>query len=148
MATALATESAEIRREATADGPIVFYDGDCGLCAQAVKYILKRDPTHIFRFGPLQGDTALRLIGPLQGKPDAWSFILLDADGFFDRSTAALKVLKHLKRSAFWASLGLLVPRFLRDGVYRFVAKIRYRVWGKVTACTLPTKEQRAQFLP
>ena len=148
MATALATESAEVRREATAEGPIVFYDGDCGLCAQVVKYVLHRDKEHIFRFAPLQGETAITLIGPPTGKPDAWSFVLLDADGTYDRSTAALKVLKHLKRGAFWASVGMAFPRIIRDGVYRIIAKVRYRIWGKTNQCSLPTKDQRAQFLP
>ncbi|HLK16196.1 MAG TPA: DCC1-like thiol-disulfide oxidoreductase family protein [Fimbriimonadaceae bacterium] len=148
MDTALATESEEVRKEASAEGPIVFYDGDCGLCARSVQFVLKRDKESRFRFAPLQGATAERLIGPPQGKPEAWTFTLLDESGVYDRSTGALKILQHLKWGAFLPALGLLIPRPLRDLVYRGIARVRYRIWGRANSCLLPTKAQMSRFMP
>ena len=148
MAIALATESSEVRKEATSDGPIVFYDGECGLCARSVQFVLRKDKQNLFRFAPLQGPTAEKLIGAPLGKPDSWSFVLLDETGVYDRSTGALKILQRVKCGAFLPALGLLVPRFIRDGVYRFVGKIRYRVWGKADRCPLPTQSQTSRFMP
>jgi predicted DCC family thiol-disulfide oxidoreductase YuxK len=148
MATALATEDAVVRKEASAEGPIVFYDGDCGLCARSVQFVLRHDKRHIFRFAALQGETAAALIGPPVGKPDAWSFVLLDESGVYDRSTGALKILQHVKWGWFLPTLGMWVPRFIRDGVYRGVAKVRYRVWGHADRCPLPTKSQMSRFMP
>jgi len=148
MATALATESVEVRKEATAEGPIVFYDGDCGLCARTVQVVLRHDKNGKFRFAPLQGETAAKLIGPPSGVPEAWTFVLLDETGVYDRSTGALKILKRVGWGWFLPALGLWVPRFIRDGVYRFVAKIRYRIWGRADRCPLPTKAQLSRFMP
>lgn len=148
MATALATESVEVRKEATAAGPIVFYDGDCGLCARTVQVVLRHDKNGIFRFAPLQGETASELIGPPEGDPDAWTFVLLDETGVYDRSTGALRIFKRVRWGWFLPTLGLWVPRFLRDWVYRVVAKIRYRVWGRADTCPLPTKSQMTRFMP
>jgi predicted DCC family thiol-disulfide oxidoreductase YuxK len=148
MATALATESAEVRKEAAAEGPIVFYDGDCGLCAKSVQFVLRKDKKHIFRFAPLQGETAAKLIGQLEGKPDTWTLILLDDTGVFDRSTGALKILQHVKWGWVLPTAALWVPLFIREGAYRFVAKIRYRVWGHADSCPLPTKSELSRFLP
>ena len=140
--------TAELRKSATAEGPIVFYDGDCGLCARTVQGVLRHDKNGVFRFAPLQGETAAKLIGQPQGKPDAWTLVLLDESGLYDRSTGVLKILKRVKWGGLLPSLGLWIPRFVRDGVYRFVAKIRYRVWGKANSCALPTKAAMARFLP
>jgi len=148
MATALATESAEVRGEATADGPIVFYDGDCGLCARSVQFVLRHDKKHLFRFAALQGETAAKLIGSPVGKPDAWSFVLLDNTGVYNRSTGALKILQTLKWGGFLPGLGLLVPLIIRDSVYRLVGKFRYRVWGKADRCPLPSAAQASRFMP
>ena len=148
MVTALATESADIRREATSQGPIIFYDGSCGLCARSVQFVLRHDKKDVFRFAPLQGETAANLIGPPEGRPDAWTFVLLDETGVYDRSTGVLKTLLHVKWGWILPALGLVVPRLFRDWVYRWVAKIRYRVWGHTDRCPLLTQSQMSRFMP
>lgn len=130
------------------EGPIVFYDGECGFCARSVGWVLRHDRNHVFRFAPLQGSTAERLIGRAEGTPDTWSMILYDDEGRFDRSTAALRILRRVGWGGFLPALGLAIPKFLRDPFYRLIAKVRYRIWGKVNACSIPTEEQRQQFLP
>ncbi|MHB8636260.1 MAG: thiol-disulfide oxidoreductase DCC family protein [Fimbriimonadaceae bacterium] len=148
MATDLATENAEVRKVATADGPIVFYDGDCGLCARSVQFVLRKDKKHIFRFAPLQGETAAKLIGTPTGKPDTWTLILLDETGVYDRSTGALRILLLAKWGWILPKVALLVPLFVREAAYRLVAKVRYRVWGHADSCPLPTKSQMTRFMP
>jgi predicted DCC family thiol-disulfide oxidoreductase YuxK len=148
MAIAEPLESEQARRAATADGPIVFYDGDCGLCARSVQYVMRRDTKGLFRFAPLQGETAAKLLGPLTGPADTWTMLLVDQTGVYDRSTGALKILQHVKPGSFLPKLGLWVPRFLRDLVYRGIAKVRYRIWGKSDRCPLPTKAQMSRFMP
>lgn len=138
----------EERQAATAEGPIVFYDGDCGLCARSVQYVMRHDRKNLFRFAPLQGETAAKLLGAPTGAADTWTMILLDATGVYDRSTGVLRILKHVGWGGFLPSLGLAVPRALRDGVYRIVARIRYRIWGKSDRCPLPTKGQMSRFMP
>lgn len=148
MASLLAPENAEARREATAAGPVVFYDGDCGLCARSIQFVIGKDKEGIFRFAPLQGETAKRLIGEPEGKPDTWTLILLDETGVYDRSTGALRILQLTKWGGFLPRLALAVPLFIREGVYRLVAKVRYRIWGHADSCAVPTPEQRLRFLP
>lgn len=132
----------------TVEHPIIFYDGECGFCDRTVKWVMARDKDHQFRFAALQGATAERLIGAPVGDPSTWSIILLDANGQSDRSTAALKIAKQVHYAGFLPALCLWIPRPVRDLVYKVIAKIRYRIFGKVTMCPIPSPETRALFLP
>jgi predicted DCC family thiol-disulfide oxidoreductase YuxK len=127
----------------------VFFDGVCGLCNRTVQFLLRHDRGDIFRFAPLQGATAQRILLPLGGRPDALETIhVVTADGkLLVRSRAVLFAATAL--GGGWKLLGLfwLVPRPLADLVYGFVARIRYRVFGRFDACALPTAAERAKFL-
>ena len=131
-----------------ADRPIVFYDGECGLCHASVNALLARDPGGVLRFAPLQGETAAELLSAADtGCLD--SLVLLDGAGRSDRSTAVARILRHL--GGRYAVLGWLftaIPSPLRNFAYRAVAKVRYRVWGKTDGCRLPTAAERERFLP
>jgi predicted DCC family thiol-disulfide oxidoreductase YuxK len=128
--------------------PIVFYDGDCGLCDRFVRWMLRRDRRHRYRFAPLQGDTARRMIRVEPGDPGLWSVVLVDHAGEHRRSTATLRAVAGL--GGVWRAAGwlLLVPAALRDPVYRLVARHRYRWFGRAPACALPGPEERGRFLP
>jgi predicted DCC family thiol-disulfide oxidoreductase YuxK len=128
--------------------PIVFYDGECGLCTGFVQWLLKRDRRRVLRMAPLQGSTAERTIGKPTGDVCEWTIFLLDADGCHERSEAALRILQHL--GGMWSLLGVfrIVPRFVRDAVYRFIARHRLGWFGGATACRLPSDEERRQLLP
>jgi predicted DCC family thiol-disulfide oxidoreductase YuxK len=128
--------------------PLVLYDGDCGFCARSVSWVLKHDRKGVFSFAPLQGETATNLVGKPTGSPDTWSMLLVDEEGTFDRSTAAFRILKRVGWGGFLPRMLLAVPASLRDPFYRLIAKIRYRVWGKVDSCAIPTPELRGRFLP
>lgn len=124
--------------------PILFYDGLCGLCDKSVQFILRHDRKKIFRFAPIQSDFAKEILGPATAFD---SVILYHQNKTYFRSTAAINVLKLL--GGFWmiASILLLVPPFIRNAIYDFVARNRYRWFGKFDTCKIPMPEQRELFL-
>jgi predicted DCC family thiol-disulfide oxidoreductase YuxK len=133
---------------ASNDGPIVLFDGVCGLCTRTVRFVLARDRDKRFRFAPLQSETGHRLLERCGGTPDRLETLVLVADGqCFDRSDAVLHILRRLP--APWSLLWLMriVPRSLRDGAYNAVARRRYRLFGRLDSCPVPSAEQRARFL-
>jgi predicted DCC family thiol-disulfide oxidoreductase YuxK len=125
---------------------IVFYDGECGFCDRSVQFVLRHDREQKFRFAALQGETANELIG--EGTGDSQSVIVLDKGTTYFRSSAALRILWHL--GGFWRLFSYLqwIPAPIRDGVYRWIASNRCRLFGKVDACRLPAADQRSRFLP
>jgi predicted DCC family thiol-disulfide oxidoreductase YuxK len=136
----------------TQDTECLFYDGHCGLCHHAVKFVLRHDRSgHAFRFAPLQGETfAARIPAERRaGLPD--SIVVLTDDGsLLARSNAFLHILRRLGGSwAVMASVLGVIPRGLRDFVYDFVARIRYRVFGRRDdVCPIVPPELRARFDP
>ena len=129
--------------------PILLFDGVCNLCAGAVRFAITRDRDARLRFTPLQSPVGQELLRRHGCEPDALdTVVLIDAAGAHVRSTAALRLLGQLP--APWRWLGpplLLLPRRLRDAVYDFVARHRYRWFGRRDACLVPTPELRARFL-
>jgi len=128
-------------------GPIVFFDGDCGLCNRTVRFLLDHDRRGRLRFAPLQGHTAAERLTLRPGAP-LDTLYLVDHQGTHDRSTAALRVAGHLGGAWRVLRLLLLVPRPLRDGVYRLVARYRHRPVGKEGVCRLGGQDERARMLP
>lgn len=142
--------------EPAPEHPVLFFDGVCGLCNLSVDFILARDKRAHFRFSPLQGETAAKVLkGEATSDPSLAddvdglrSLILWDADGFHRRSEAALRLLRGIGGIWSLAAVFRLVPRPLRDLVYDFVAKNRYKWFGKREACRMPAPNERALFLP
>jgi predicted DCC family thiol-disulfide oxidoreductase YuxK len=130
------------------DHPIIFFDGVCAMCDRFVSLIARVDRKRVFRFAPLQGETARRLLPPLGDDPQRWSMLYLDERGLHDQSEASLQVYRRLGGWAWPLSLLRFVPRLLRDPVYRVVARNRYRWFGRRDACRVPTPAEREQFLP
>ncbi|HXN28797.1 MAG TPA: DCC1-like thiol-disulfide oxidoreductase family protein [Candidatus Acidoferrales bacterium] len=130
----------------------LFYDGHCGLCQRAVRFILAEDTSGTaFRFAPLQGETFLARVAeePREGLPD--SVVVLQPNGeLLLRSTAFLHIFRRL--GGGWRVLAAVLsvlPRGLRDFVYDFVARIRYRVFGRrEDLCPIVPAELRARFDP
>jgi predicted DCC family thiol-disulfide oxidoreductase YuxK len=130
------------------EGPIVLFDGVCNLCNSAVQFIIKRDKKEQFRFASLQGKAGNDLLKKFDLPADLFnSFILVEGDKVYTRSTAALRVAKKL--SGGWKLLyGLMiVPRFIRNAVYNVIAKNRYKWFGKRNECMIPTQEMKERFL-
>lgn len=129
-------------------GPIVLYDGECGLCNRSVKFLLKRDGGQIY-YAPLQGETAAALRQRYPEIPKTLeSVVLVDGDRAYLRSKAFLYGAKYLTRPWRWAYALRWLPAFVLDLGYRVVARVRYRIWGKYDTCRLPTTDERAKLLP
>ena len=126
----------------------MLYDGECGFCARAVRVLNRLDRGARLRYASLQGDTARRLIGPPTGPSEDWSMKLLDDKGLHDASTAALRAVVHTGGIGRLAWALLLVPRFIRDGVYGWVARNRHRWAGAEGTCAMPTQALRQRLLP
>lgn len=126
--------------------PIVFFDGVCHLCNRSVRFILKHDPAGKFRFATLQGETAVRLgMGSEDMQPQ--SIILFDNGRIYRRSGAALRIAGRLSGPARLLWIFLVIPPFIRDAVYNWIANNRYRWFGKSEQCMVPGKEWADRFI-
>jgi predicted DCC family thiol-disulfide oxidoreductase YuxK len=129
---------------------VVLFDGVCNFCNGSVLFIVDRDPHAYFRFAALQSPVGAELLRkhgrePPTGDPDS---ILLVEDGkVYERSTAALRIARKMRGAwkLFW--IFVIIPRFLRDLVYKFIARNRYKWFGKSDECRVPTPALRARFL-
>jgi predicted DCC family thiol-disulfide oxidoreductase YuxK len=127
--------------------PVIFFDGVCNLCNGAVQFTIERDPKNIFRFASLQSEYAKTALTPFNiSYQELDSFILLENGKVYKRSTAALHVAKKL--NGLWPLLYgfIIVPRFIRDAVYNYVGKNRYKWFGKQESCWVPTPELKSKF--
>ena len=130
------------------DGPILLYDGTCGLCDHSVRFVLRHDRAGRFRFAALQSDVGGDLLERHGLRRDYFdSLVLIDGDGAHTHSDGALRIVRHLPIPWRWAGVGRVVPRRLRDWAYGVVARWRYRVFGKVEACRVLSPEERGRFL-
>ena len=118
------------------------------MCNTFVDLILRVDKRRQFRFAPLQGSTAKRLLPSLPDDPSEWSMLYLDERGVHDQSDASLEVYRRLGGLWRFLSLARLVPGFIRNPVYRLIARNRYRWFGQRDSCRVPSEEERERFLP
>jgi predicted DCC family thiol-disulfide oxidoreductase YuxK len=129
--------------------PIVLFDGVCGLCDGFVTWLIRRDRNATFRVAALQGETGMQYASAEDpSDPERWSVILVEAGQVFHRSEAILRIVSRLGGVYRLAAVFRLVPLFIRDGIYRVVARHRYRWFGKRQVCRVPTPEERSRFLP
>ncbi|HEX4757187.1 MAG TPA: DCC1-like thiol-disulfide oxidoreductase family protein [Terracidiphilus sp.] len=138
------------------DRLLVAFDGQCGLCNGAVRWLLRRDRRDRLRFVALESPKVAGLLArhELSGlNSQAWTMlVVLDAGGegetLLVRSDAVVALLKELRQP--WPWIGAMVgwiPRAVRDFGYRVVARWRYRIWGRLESCPVPTAEERGRFL-
>lgn len=137
------------RDDASGLPPVLLFDGVCNLCNAAVRFVIDNDRTGRIMFASLQSDVARALVEPSgsAGPGDPGTFVFVEDGHRYERSTAALKVARHLR--GMWPMLGVLevVPVSLRDAVYDFVAARRYRWFGRADACRVPTPEEAIRFM-
>jgi predicted DCC family thiol-disulfide oxidoreductase YuxK len=129
------------------DHPIILFDGVCNLCNGAVQFVIRRDQQRKFRFASLQSNVGQSYLQRFGIKSDVYSIILIQDDRVFDRSSAALEIAKNL--SGVWPAFYTLkiIPKFLRDIVYNFIARRRYEWFGKKDECMIPSPELKDRFL-
>ena len=128
------------------DHPIILYDGVCNLCTNSVQFVIQRDARKQFRFASLQSSVAENYLKN-QEQDRLASMVLIVDNHVYRQSTAALLTAKKL--DGFWPILSvfLLIPRPIRDVIYRWIAKHRYQVLGKKEHCWRPTPEMADRFL-
>ncbi len=127
---------------------IILFDGVCNLCNSSVQFVIKRDKNSAFRYAALQSERAVKeLKARNEPIPEIDSVILIDGDNVYYRSDAALRIAKHL--SGAWPLMQVfwIIPRFIRDAVYNFIGRNRYKWFGKQDSCMIPTPELKALFL-
>lgn len=128
--------------------PVILFDGVCNLCNGSVQYVIKHDKQGLFRFASLQSDSGQELLQQYQlPQSDFTSFVLMEEGEIYTRSTAALKVARKLSGIVKLLYGFIIVPAFIRDGVYNFIAKNRYKWFGKQESCMIPTPELKERFL-
>lgn len=129
------------------DHPIVFFDGDCGLCSRAVRFMIRRDKHARLRFAPLLGPTAQSLGVAPTDDPADWSLILYRDGVALDRSAAAVRIAAILPWPWRLAAAIWIVPKPLRDALYRAVARRRHRLFGRSDVCGALTDDERSRLL-
>ena len=124
--------------------PVILFDGVCNLCTVSVRFVIERDSRKQFRFASLQSPVAERLLGR---REDLESVILLQNGKTYRKSGAALRIARRL--DGLWPLLAVLlvIPGFLRDAVYDWIGRRRYRMFGKRDACWAPQPELADRFL-
>jgi len=130
------------------DQPIVLFDGVCNLCNGAVQFIIRHDKKNIFMFASLQSEVGRKILEQYNFPLDEFnSFILIENNKAYTRSTGALRVAKKL--NGLWPLLYgfIIIPKFIRDSIYNWVAGNRYKWFGKKDACMIPTPELKTKFL-
>jgi predicted DCC family thiol-disulfide oxidoreductase YuxK len=127
---------------------IILFDGICNLCNGFVRFVIRRDKNSIFKFASLQSDVGKEILLRL-GLPinKFESFVLVQGDKYYLKSTGILKMLQEL--SGIWRLfyVFILIPRFIRDFIYDVIAKSRYKIFGKQKTCMIPTPELQERFL-
>lgn len=131
------------------EGPVVLYDGECGLCDGFVRWLLVRDDEGTFRYASLQSFAAKAILSRCHSgeEPLPDTVVLIDGEGLHIRSTAVLRVVSRLGLP--WRALAWLriVPLSVRDSAYRLVARHRHRWFGSVESCVVPPQGLRERFL-
>lgn len=125
------------------DKTIVFFDGDCGLCSQVVRFLINRDQHHVLYFAPLQGEVSRHF---LNLESETYNTIYLRQDGqLYSKSTAALKAISRIGGIWSFCKVLLIIPAFLRDYIYDVISRNRKTLVKEI--CSMPTENQKARLL-
>jgi len=128
---------------------IILFDGVCNLCNSSVQYVIKHDKKSKFMFMALQSNTANKLLKTHDIDAAQMDSILLyiPHKGIKAKSTAALKIAAQLNFPVCLLGMFMVVPKFFRDWVYNYIAKNRYKWFGKTTHCMIPTESLKQRFV-
>ncbi|MFY0714285.1 DUF393 domain-containing protein [Seonamhaeicola sp. NFXS20] len=128
---------------------LILFDGVCNLCNSAVQYVIKHDKNNLFLFAPLQSNIGQSIIESHNIDTNKIDSILLytPEKGISYKSTAALKIAHYLGFPRNLMGVFFIIPAFIRNCVYDYIAKNRYKWYGKKDACMIPTPELKSKFL-
>jgi predicted DCC family thiol-disulfide oxidoreductase YuxK len=135
-------------QEIPTDKKIILFDGVCNLCNRSVQFVLKRDTKGQFVFGSLQSQVGCALLGQLHLPAEfSDSIVLIENNLVYTRSSAVLRVLKTLGRGWQATYLFMLLPKWIRDGLYDWIARNRYQWFGRRQTCMVPDPKWESRFL-
>ena len=128
---------------------LILFDGVCNLCNSSVLYVIKHDKNDVFLFAPLQSKVGQKIISYYNIDTSKTDSILLysESNGISSKSTAALKIALKLGFPRSLLSVFLIIPSFIRNWVYNYIAKNRYKWYGKKDNCMIPTPNLQSKFL-
>ena len=127
---------------------VVLFDGVCNFCDNSVQFMIKHDPKGYFMYATLQSDTGQALLKKYDIPTEIIdTIVLVENEKAFTQSTAALRIARKLNRLWSLFYIFIIVPPFIRNPVYRFVARNRYKWFGKKDSCMMPDPEIRSRFL-
>lgn len=125
---------------------IILFDGVCNFCNSSINFTIKHDPEGKFKFAPLQSEYAKKALGKTEDiTPE--SVVLIQNNNVYYKSDAALRISKQL--SGIWPLMYvfIIIPKPIRNWVYDLIAKNRYKWFGKMDTCMIPTPAVRARFI-
>jgi len=132
----------------TKDKSIILFDGVWNLCNASVNFIIKNDEKQTFLFASLQSDAAKEILLQFSSRKIDFKSILLIKNGIiYDKSTAVLLITKQLSNYYKFLYGLIIIPAFMRDFVYNFIAKHRYNWFGKEESCMIPSASLKNRFL-
>jgi predicted DCC family thiol-disulfide oxidoreductase YuxK len=149
----LAQKAGKSRRSLFIEAPsspsaIILFDGECNLCNASIDFVMRNDPKRYFRFGSLQSAVAQAFLISLGHAVEDYSSVVLIEDGRISTaSTAALRIAKKLKMPYSLLGIFRIVPRVIRDPIYSFIARNRYRWFGRRKTCRIPTEAETSRFI-
>lgn len=126
---------------------IILFDGVCNLCNGVVQLIIRHDTKDQFRFASLQGKEGRLYLSKFNINDAIDSFLLIDQHKIYTRSTGALMVCRYMGSPFKYLYHLIVVPRFIRDAIYKLISQYRYRWFGKKVACMIPTPAIKSKFL-
>jgi predicted DCC family thiol-disulfide oxidoreductase YuxK len=130
------------------ENPVILFDGVCNFCNGAINFVLKQDRKSVFRFAPLQSEAGRRLLQQYNLPTEEFeSFVLIDQGKVYKKSNAALRVMNKLPWYWKESQIFRVIPTIFRDAIYDFIARNRYKWFGKKDQCMVPTPEMRSRFL-
>lgn len=128
---------------------IILFDGVCNLCNRSINYVIKNDKKDIFRFASLQSEIGQKLLKERRiDTSTVDSIVLIEPNvAYYTKSTAALKIMNYFGGIWLLSAVFYVVSENIRNIVYDYIAKNRYKWYGKKDVCMIPTPELKAKFL-
>jgi len=127
---------------------VILFDGVCNFCNSSVNFIIARDKKNIFKFAALQSRTGEELQRKFSLDPkDLSSFILIDGEKYYKKTTAALKTAKYFGFPWNLTYMLIIIPPIIRNISYNIIAKNRYKWFGKRNTCRVPSADEKEKFL-
>jgi predicted DCC family thiol-disulfide oxidoreductase YuxK len=126
---------------------VILFDGECNFCDSSVQFIIKRDPKGLFHFASLQSEAGQEFLKKYGVPADVDSMVLIEKEKAYYKSSAALRICRHLQ-GAWKLFYGfIIIPSPIRNIIYDLIAKNRYKWFGKKESCMLPPPSVRKRFL-